>query len=106
MSFDTVNTDNATLLPWALIAEFLTLPEILITRLISHDVIEAIHALSPQKCGALLEEALRERNMHLIPHGAWDRAVQDKMSIADVIIRDTQQDTASLDTMLRYFRVL
>lgn len=97
---------DASLLPWPLIAEFLTLPEVLNTRLVSLGVIEAIHGLSPQTCGAFLEQALRERNMHLVPHGSWERPVQDESSLGNMLIRDNHEHTSSLDTMLRCFRVL
>lgn len=107
MSDDEYNTDDdAALLPWQLIAEFLTLPDVLNTRLVSHSVIERIHGLSPQKCGAFLEEVLRTRNMHLFPFRSWDHAVQDDANIANMLIRDSHEHTAPFDTMLRCFRIL
>lgn len=94
------------LLPWGFISEFLTLSEILVTRQVSHVVADAVHDVSPQKCGALLEEALRMRNIHLLPYRSWDRATQDRSTVTDMLIRDVDEHTASLDGMLRCFRVL
>jgi hypothetical protein len=93
-------------LPWELIAEFLTLTEILTTRLVSRSVISWVHDLSPQTCGAMLEQALKSRNMHLVPRGSWEDAVQDQQGIADMLIRDNIQHSSPLDITLRCFRVL
>jgi hypothetical protein len=105
MSGDENNNDNENL-PWGFISEFLTLPELLVTRQVSHAVADAVHDVSPQKCGALLEQALRRRNIHLLPYRSWDRPIQDQPSVTDMLIRDVDEHTASLDGMLRCFRVL
>lgn len=99
-------TVDAVQLPWAQVGEFLTLSEILTMRLVSHDVINAIHEISPQKCGALLEEALQQRNMQLVPFGSWDRPIQSQEDISNMFIRDGHEYTTTLDGMLRCFRVL
>lgn len=103
---DDDSAHDASLIPWELIGEFLTLPEILNTRLVSHDVIASIHGLSPHKCGALVEVALRARNVHLVTNGSWNDALQDGSSIGDMIIRDGHETTTSLDALLRCFRIL
>jgi len=101
-----VDNNDASLLIWALIAEFLSLSEVLAARLVSRDAMQAIQGVSPQKCGALLEQALRARNIVLCYHGSWDRAVQDASGASDMLIRDTRERTTSFDTMLLCFRVL
>lgn len=98
--------DYVSLLPWQLIGEFLTLPEILNIRLVSSEMIDPIHSLSPQKCAALLAEALRANNMHMVPFGTWDNAVQDEASIANAFIRDGHEDTTYLDALVRCIRVM
>jgi hypothetical protein len=106
MSDDDDSAHDALLLPWELIGEFLTLSEVLNTRLVSHEVLVSIHRLSPHKCGALIEVALRARKVHLVTNGSWKDALQDGSSIGDMISRDGHESTTSLDALLRCFRVL
>ena len=102
MSF---GNDDATLLSWQLIAEFLTLEQILSCRLVSRNMKKSLHVLSPQKCGVLLEQALLERKTYLL-HGSWDHAINDNKSISDALIGDNEHHNTPMVTMLRIFRVL
>ena len=106
---DDSNSDQqilVSLLPWGFISEFLTLSEMLVTRQVSHVVADAVHDVSPHKCGSLLEDALRTRNIHLLPYQSWDRSTQDRSRVTDMLVRDIDEHTSSLDGMLRCFRVL
>jgi hypothetical protein len=110
-SLETADWENR--LPWEIMAEFWTLPEVMTMRQVSPSVCDAMQELSPQKCANLLETALRKRNLHTIPFGTWKNHTQDAERLGEVLRRDAQRNngadtaaTTAFDVMMRYFRVM
>jgi len=89
--------------PLEVVAEFLTLNEVLCARLVSTRFVEAICNLSSARCAQHLHERLVSQSptVHLVSHACWNQTLDLEGMEAFM----QRPDGGSLECMLRCFRV-